>query len=303
MASFALPPAKFTNSGVFVQTQIKTKSKVPPESTSFANHTAIITGSNVGIGLETCRVMLGYGLSHLIMGVRTVAKGEKASESLRQAYPKARIEVWALDMASYDSVQAFAKRCDALTRLDTVILNAAVFQGEFVLSPAGHEESFQVNYLSTALLSILLLPILKAKSPPGTPGRLTMVSSGVALTAQFPDNKTIPIIPSFDVSKNWNVAAATVRYSTTKLLELVILQKLSEIVSPDDVIITAVDPGFTGGSGLHRNLAAPARAIFGLIKIFTARSPKEAAWIYLDAAAVRGKESHGGFIVNWDIYP
>ncbi|EON98681.1 putative short-chain dehydrogenase reductase family protein [Phaeoacremonium minimum UCRPA7] len=130
-----------------------------------------------------------------------------------------------------------------------------------------------------------------------------MVSSGVALTAQFPDNKTIPIIPSFDVSKNWNVAAATVRYSTTKLLELVILQKLSEIVSPDDVIITAVDPGFTGGSGLHRNLAAPARAIFGLIKIFTARSPKEAAWIYLDAAAVRGKESHGGFIVNWDIYP
>lgn len=55
-----------------------------------------------------------------------------------------------------------------LSRLDIVILNARVFGSGFNIVPeTGHENSVQVNYLSTMLLSILLLPVLKIKSPEG----------------------------------------------------------------------------------------------------------------------------------------
>lgn len=50
-----------------------------------------------------------------------------------------------------------------------------------------YEGVIQVNYLSTALLTILLLPILKAKSPAGSPSRLTIAGAALALAAKFPN--------------------------------------------------------------------------------------------------------------------
>jgi hypothetical protein len=45
------------------------------------------------------------------------------------------------------------------------------------------------------------------------------------------------------------------------------------------------------------------RAIFWASKALTGRTRRQAAWACLDAAVVRGKESHGGLIMNWDISP
>jgi NAD(P)-dependent dehydrogenase (short-subunit alcohol dehydrogenase family) len=74
-------------------------------------------------------------------------------------------------------------------------MNAAFSNLEFSTNTTtGHEQMFQVNYLSTALLSILLLPILKNKSPPQTPGRLTLVSSTLGQRAKFP-NPRYSLVP------------------------------------------------------------------------------------------------------------
>jgi hypothetical protein len=52
------------------------------------------------------------------------------------------------------------------------------------------------------LLTVLLLPILKAKrAPDGAPGRITVVSAALSLAAKFPNRTAVPLLPSFDDSK------------------------------------------------------------------------------------------------------
>lgn len=238
--------------------------------------------------------------------MRSLEKGEAAATPLRKAHPTAQIEVWALDMLSYPSIQAFAKRCSALPRLDIAILNAALGGSlKYTANPStGHEQLFQVNYLSTALLGILLLPILKGKkSDSSVPGRLTIVSSGLGLISQFPNRDAVPLIPSFNDPQNWGVTASGERYSVTKTLEMMLVLKLSEMVASSDVVVNAVDPGFTAGTGLQRDAPGFVKPILALLHALSARSVEQAAWTYIDAVRVKGRESHGSYIQNWSIYP
>ena len=304
MSSASLPPSTKSNFGHFVE-MIRTTPRRPPPDTSLAGQVAIITGGNGAIGLGAARVFLQLGLSHIILAVRTIKKGEDAAAPLRQAHQKAKVEVWPLDMLSYESIQAFAKKTSDLQRLDVVILNAAISKLNFSSNPStGHEEALQVNYLSTALLAILLLPVLKIKSPQDRPGRLSIVSSGLALHSQFTNRDAVPLIPSFDDSSSWNgLSAASERYAVTKTMEMMLALKLSQYFAAGDVVVNAVDPGFTAGSGLHRDIALPLRLFLKVFSSFIARSPEQAAWTYVDAIAVKGSESHGSFIMNWEIYP
>ncbi|CAM1501322.1 Fc.00g104840.m01.CDS01 [Cosmosporella sp. VM-42] len=304
MASIKLSPLSETQFGLFYKSQFKTKLIPPPPSTNLVGQTAIITGSNSGIGAEAARVFLSCHLSHIILAVRSVGKGEKVAAPLRKKYTEAKIEVWQLDMLSYKSIQAFAKRCSTLSRLDMVILNAGVGAADFKTDPAtGHEETIQVNYLSTTLLAILLLPTLKALSPTNTPGRLMIVTSALGLWAKFPNRNADPLLPSFDDPTGWNMAAAMERYSVSKTLVMMLIKKLGDLIDPNDVVVNGVEPGFTAGSNLQRNAPLLARAGGWVFKAITARSTTQAAWTYIDAVVVKGKESHGGFLMNWEIYP
>ncbi|KAF4999859.1 hypothetical protein FDECE_11358 [Fusarium decemcellulare] len=304
MASSSLPPFAGSAMQLFIKSQFRTECIPPPSSTTFSGKTAVVTGSNCGIGLEACRVLLEHQLSHIILGVRSPDKGQDAAAPLRKAHPNAKIEVWQLDMLSYESVRAFAKGCSALPRLDIAILNAGIGAMDFVLNQStGHEEMLQVNYLSTALLSILLVPVLKSKPPQSVPGRLLLVASGLALLSKFPNRNADPLIPTFNDGNGWNMAAAAERYNVTKTMVLMLVQKLGEVVNPNEVIITAVDPGFTGGSNLNRSLKGLAQLFTRLIKKLSARSLREAAWTYIDAITREGTAVHGSFVMDWEIHP
>lgn len=132
---------------VFYNNQYKAIPKYPSPSTSLTGQTAIITGSNTGLGYEAARQLLSLSLSTIILAVRSPAKGEAAAITLRKEHPNARIMVWELDMRSYDSVQAFAKKVERdLKRVDMVVLNAGVSRMKFgVVEATGHEETVQVN--------------------------------------------------------------------------------------------------------------------------------------------------------------
>lgn len=300
-----MPPNKVSNGRYFLRTQVWTKPTAPPPNTTARGQTAIITGSNTGIGLEAANVLLGLKLSHLILAVRSVSKGDTAADTLRKAYPQAKIEVWQLDMASYDSIQTFIRRCNALDRLDIAILNAAFAILEFGTNAAtGHEQMFQVNYLSTALLSALLLPILKNKSPPQTPGRLTLVSSTLGLRSKFPNYNAVPLIPSFDDPEVFVRSGTDNAYSLSKTLVLILMVKLSEFVNADDVVVNAVGPALTGGSSeLDRHYSRAVKLGLAALKAVAAHSPRQAAWLYIDGTITKGKESHGSFIINNEFYP
>jgi len=130
----------------FYRTQFCEKQPAFAPELTLSSKVAIVTGSNGGLGYASAKQLLVLNLSHLILAVRSVEKGEKAAISLRAQFPKAKIEVWKLDMCSYSSVRDFAHRVETdLTRLDIAILNAGLVKGSYTLvKETGHEETVQV---------------------------------------------------------------------------------------------------------------------------------------------------------------
>jgi NAD(P)-dependent dehydrogenase (short-subunit alcohol dehydrogenase family) len=287
---------------VFYRNQFREKPIWPAPGTSLSGKTAIITGGNTGLGYETAVQLLDLKLSHLVLAVRSPKKGEEAATKLRQLHPEANIEVWELDLDFYDSIQAFARRAAAkLPRIDIVILNAGLMRlGFSTVKSTGHQETIQVNYLSTVLLAIVLLPILKTRSPPGQPAHLTIVGAALALNAKFPNKDANPLLPSFDDPKTFN---AQEHYHSSKLLAHMFLWKLVEYVSADDVIVNIADCAFVRGTGLARDVEGAALKV--AFKIFSqmGRTPKVGASCFVDAVVNKGKESHGCFLMSWKIHP
>ncbi|KAK3314607.1 hypothetical protein B0H66DRAFT_576809 [Apodospora peruviana] len=298
---------------LFIQTQFCVKPKPIPltSETDLTGKTAVVTGGNSGLGLHHARQLLGLNLSRLILAVRSPEKGESAAVKFRAEFPSAVVSVWSLEMTSYPSIQAFARRVATETPdLDIAVLNAGVMQSEFALNPStGHERDIQVNYLSTFLLAILLMPTLRRKvetqndkSRKG-PGRLTIIGSGVAYMARLPNSAKRPFLKSFDdlSVQPWDMME---RYSASKALHLLFLARLFEHLPPaDELIFNVVDPGYCEGSGLHQHMRGAISVAFSVLATLTARSLEAGAATYTDAVVVQGKESHGCFVKDLKIAP
>lgn len=298
---------------IFFRNQFCTTPVYPPAGTDLTGRTAIVTGASSGLGFECALQLLSYGLSRLIITVRSPAKGEDAAAQLRTKYPHADIQVWLLEMASYESIQKFVCQTDEkLSRVDFVVLNAGVWKHSFdLVSTTGHEETFQVNYLSQALLTFLLLPVLKAKSLPGLPAHLTWVNSGLAFTAKVPRlNNAPPLSRSFGSKEGFDGQEA---YCTSKLLAHYLLWELTEHVSADGVIISITDPGYVRGTGLMNNMKqelSKKNALLGVVaggfmKAMerAGRTVEVGASTLVDALVNHGLESHGCYLMSWQISP
>jgi NAD(P)-dependent dehydrogenase (short-subunit alcohol dehydrogenase family) len=304
MPSKDMPPLTSGFWSMTVKSQLQTKAKYPPTNTNLVGRVVIVTGGNTGIGFECARQFLSYSVSHLIITSRSEEKGKTAASKLQARYPKATLEVWPLDMCSYDSIQKFVGRVESqLPRLDIAILNAGLVKQEFEIIPrTGHEEVVQVNYLSTILLSTLLIPLLKKKSPSAIPGRLSIVSSGTTLLTQFPNSQQSPLLKSFDDVKT-SPPLGLMTYSTSKLMGYMFVYKLADYVSADDVIVNLVDPGMTRGSDFNRELPKIVRGLISPLLRAVARNISDGASTYLDATVIKGKESHMCFVMDWEIRP
>lgn len=298
-----LPPLHWSFPRLFFHNQFRATPKYPPPGTTLAGQTALITGSNTGLGLESARQLLTLHLSHLILAVRTPSKGEAAAADLRRQYPDARIEVWQLDMASYPSVQSLAQRADnELRRLDMVILNAGIANHRFrTVASTGHEEIVQVNYLSTVLLATLLLALCKARrAAQSAASRLTIVSSGLAMTSAFPTRDADPLLPSFDTAENFS---PTDTYPTSKTLGHLWLFKAADYIDPEDVVVSLVDPAYIKGTSLHRDLAVWLRPAMWAFSQVAGKSVRVGASTYVDAVVTQGREAAGSFLMSWAVVP
>jgi NAD(P)-dependent dehydrogenase (short-subunit alcohol dehydrogenase family) len=122
--------------------------------------TAIVTGANCGIGLETARVLAAAG-ARVIVTARDAAKVETTLAELRQAVPDAEIEGVAMELGSLASVRAAADRLAALApRIDFLINNAGIMFAPFARTEDGFESQFGVNHLGHFVLTGRLAPNL-----------------------------------------------------------------------------------------------------------------------------------------------
>lgn len=303
--SRSLQPTKANYISMFVRSQLLTTLPSTPAGTDLSGRTAIVTGGSSGLGLEAGRQMLALGLSRLILAVRSPDRGQAAGYLLQKTYPRARVEVWPLEMESYESIQNFAERCsrELDDRLDIAILNAGVAELEFkAVESTGHEKTMQVNYHGTMLLSLLLLPILGSRSggPRRTPGRLTVVNSAMSSFAAFPNRHERPLLASFD-DPNLKYDGSE-RYNVSKLLGQIFLDRLAKEVASKHVVINMVEPGLTKGTNLFRNARGVARLFLGLVSV-AGRPTEVGALTYIDAAVVKGTNSHGSWIADYKIAP
>lgn len=121
---------------------------------------AVITGANSGLGLETA-LALAQKQIRVILACRDLAKAEKAKTKILDESPKANIEILKLNLASLESVHAFAEAYSAkYKRLDLLINNAGVMIPPYEVTTDGYELQFQANYLGHFLLTGLLLKLL-----------------------------------------------------------------------------------------------------------------------------------------------
>lgn len=137
--------------------------RLPSPQKQFTGKTVIVTGANVGLGLEAARHFVRLDAAKVILACRDTEKGERAKAEIERSTARGGIvEVWPLDLCSFESVRQFCRRADQLPRLDVVVENAAVAMvGPQGVLAEGYESTVTVNVVSTFLMALMLLPTLR----------------------------------------------------------------------------------------------------------------------------------------------
>lgn len=173
----------------FLYSQLFVRLPVPKHD--FTGQTIVVTGGNAGLGLEAARYFLNLNASEVILGVRSLAKGESAVQDLENSTGRTgQIRVLHVDMENYASVQEFAAAVSKLPKVDVLMLNAGKMEQKFYLAEED-ESTITVNVVSTMLLALLLLPKLRASAVDKGPiPRLCIVASDRHVMTNLPQWKT-----------------------------------------------------------------------------------------------------------------
>ncbi|KAK8071481.1 hypothetical protein PG997_011684 [Apiospora hydei] len=295
---FDISPEKRAGKLHFIYRQLFVKTQpLSQHDASLEGKRAVVTGSNCGLGLETARQLLQLGVS-VVLAVRDQGKGEDARRQLCAGRPLLadRIEVWELDLSSYDSIASFVGRVrDSPAIVDIAVLNAGVFNCHESFASTGYEEDVQVNYLSNALLTLMLLPVLEQQRSVGrrSPARIVWVTSDTAAWASFQERASEPLLPAFrQPMPKWDMSD---RYGTSKLLGQLFLTELARHTQSRKVMLLCANPGLCHGSGLGRQADGWLRLAYNAGTRLLGRSCDLGARPILHAAALLDEKAHGQY--------
>ncbi|KAL4910128.1 hypothetical protein BDW74DRAFT_48558 [Aspergillus multicolor] len=266
-----------------------------------AGKTYIVTGANTGLGFEAAKHFVRLGAKKVILAVRRLDTGEAAKQKIDEATGTTdTAEVWALDLSSYASVKAFAKRAiTELERIDAVIENAAVATPEQTTAE-GHNLTLTVNVLSTFLLAVLLLPKLKESAEEyGILPRLSIVTSGIGwdVRKKWEEIKEDPFVRMDTLPAE----QLMVTYPISKLMDTLAVRELAARlpVEQGKVVINAVCPGLCK-TELIRNCPPAAKQSIVDQHVLYGRTAEDGSRTLL-AGAVLGEDSHGTYTSNCEI--
>ncbi len=153
-----------------------TTSNIPSQE----GQVAIITGANSGMGYEASLALAKQGAT-VIMACRNKAKAKAALAQIKQAVPKAKVEVMDLNLASQQSIRAFATAFTAkYDRLDLLLNNAGIMMVPYGTTEDGFELQLGTNHLGHFALTGLLMDVIKASEG----ARVVTMSSGAHTMAR-----------------------------------------------------------------------------------------------------------------------
>lgn len=112
--------------------------------------------------------------ARVVLVCRNAEKGRAALEDIRRDSGSSQLDLLTAEMSSQASVRALAEQIrQKCSRLDVLINNAGAAVPKRTLSADGIEKTLAANHLGVALLTFLLLDLLKASAP----SRIVNVSS------------------------------------------------------------------------------------------------------------------------------
>ncbi|KUJ08354.1 NAD(P)-binding protein [Mollisia scopiformis] len=265
----------------------------------FQGQTIIVTGSNTGLGFEAAQHFVRLNASKVILAVRSTSKGETAKASILSSHPKisaSTIEVWPLDLSSYESVKAFAEKANGLERLDAVVENAGIMTKVWT-EFEGMESTVTTNVISTELLALLLLPKMReTASRFNVVPRLSIVTSDLHFVIRFEEGKEDDIYAALNRKEGWNVNS---RYAVTKLMEIFFVRELAKRMDDSKkpkVIVNCMTPGACM-SDFNRESKGLEKRLFEFLAFLLARST-EVGSRTLVAGITADEESHGAYMAD-----
>lgn len=129
---------------------------------SLKGKTALVTGGNIGLGLETVKALASKG-AEVLLASRNEEKGNRAVEEIKQIYPNSSVTLLHLDLASQKNIKAAAAVVTKkFSKLDLLINNAGIMAMPETKTEDGYESQFGVNHLGHWSLTALLIDNLKA---------------------------------------------------------------------------------------------------------------------------------------------
>jgi NAD(P)-dependent dehydrogenase (short-subunit alcohol dehydrogenase family) len=245
--------------------------------------TAVVTGANSGLGLETSAALAAHGAT-VVMASRNSDRLQSAMAEVRKRHPDATIEPVLLDLASLASIRdAAAAISSAHPYIDLLIDNAGVMAIPRAETADGFEMQLGTNYLGHFALTGLLLPAML--STPGS--RVVLVTSLMRRVGRI----------DFDDLHGRARYGRWSAYGQSKLADLVFAVELDRRLraAKADTVAVAAHPGYaatnlqTGTSWLQSTYYAIGNTLF-------AQPAYAGAWPQLYAAtatAVQGGELYG----------
>ena len=233
--------------------------------------TALVTGANRGLGLETSVQLREKGF-RVVLTSRDEAKGAAAA---RKIDPEGRdVVLHQLDITDRASMSRLAQDMPGLApRLDVLVNNAGI--GSWGADRRGSIRTIETNYFGSRDVTDALLPFV----PNG--GRVVMVSSGLGelstmgrnLRPAFADpSLTRPALDSLVASYLASLEAGDTKragwpsaYSVSKVALNALTRILARDLGPKGVRVNAVCPGWVrtdmGGRGANRSIPVGGRSI------------------------------------------
>uniref|UniRef100_A0A3B4A7X4 Dehydrogenase/reductase (SDR family) member 13a, duplicate 3 n=1 Tax=Periophthalmus magnuspinnatus TaxID=409849 RepID=A0A3B4A7X4_9GOBI len=233
--------------------------------------TAIVTGSNTGIGKATALALAKRG-ARVILACRSRGRADAAVYDIRRESGNQQVLFMALDLSSLQSVRDFVQTfLKTEPRLDFLINNAGVGhkQGR---TREGFGLEFGVNHLGHFLLTLLLLDRLKQCAP----SRIVTLAS----IAHYGGHIDFSLL---DQTKD-------VDYSTSKLCNMLFTRELANRLEGTNVSCFSVHPGLVR-TKLTRTMSGLLAAV--LSKLFFLE-PEEGAQTTLHCVLQEGLEPFSG---------
>jgi NAD(P)-dependent dehydrogenase (short-subunit alcohol dehydrogenase family) len=232
-----------------------------------ATRTAVVTGANSGIGLETARGLARAGY-RVVLLCRNAERAAAAKADIDASVPGASTDIVLCDLSDFASVRAAAAEISQrLDRLDVLVNNAGLtLRGKRQTTPAGHDVMLAANHLGPFLLTSLLLPLLRASAP----ARIVTVASHAHRWGRID-------FDDIQATRGYGFMSFP-RYGETKLMNILFTRALARRLEGSGVTANSVHPG-----SVHTNLGGPGRLVSAITRLIL-KSPEEGARTSLHVA-------------------